>query len=1016
MSEVIAEYKVKVNSAVSELDAAAKAWQKVDDANTKANKTASDGFIKGSDGAKRLNAELQKQPKTLAELELKLQKLKELLRDDTEIGTKGFKQVTAEINKTQQAIDKANIGLKQTGGSVTNLGSKFKALGVQVLAALGVTGLVFGLVNAFKSAVGIATEFESQMSKVAAISGASASQIDALTRSARELGATTRYTATEVGQLQEEYARLGFTTSEILAATDATLSLATATGSTLAESAMVAGSTVRGFGLSASETTRVTDVMALSFSKSALSMDNFAESMKLVAPIARAANIPVETTVALLGKLADSGLKGSLAGTSLKNLLGKLSDANSKLSKSLGFAVTDTESLFKALQKLKESNIDLTEATELTDERSKAAFITLLNGVDTIEDLKTALDGANGSAAEMARIMEDNLQGDVTRLTSAWEGLVLAMSNTKAARAATQLLTQLVDDLNVAVQKARGTFENNQFQAAISSAMKEGAEQAANTIKTIESLQSTEEGRIKSVSVNLKFIESQYDAEQKKISALTNEYNTLKTQTSNNARVRLREIRDELKGLDINSERLLAQIDTYAEYTEKIQESIDAKKGDNKEIDSNIRNIAFLKAEIERLKKAQDDTSKSRLENIATSKELKVVEEELAILLGKETEAMKERRKELEKWEKVVKQAIDLDDTDFEKNIDKWADSQIKAYRLVQEERAKSVATELDALDELVNVRIGFIQDESEREIAIVKNTLAQRLEAIKGNSVYENELRFALKEEAERRITEIEYEASLERRDQSEQMFNDFFNTTLNGWQTLTSAVAMLSQAQYDRQLTGLENLLKKGLITQEEYDKRRASLAREQFKKDKEAKIIQASINTALGVTNAIATAPNIIVGLILAAVAAAAGAAEIAVISSAPVPQFKDGGMVKEHGLLKGKSHAQGGIPIEAEGNEYFMPTKPTLKNYGLLEAMRKGVEEQYILKHYKGRFIDDAIFNGFADIGKSAQLNGVSNNWKGHNLVEAIDRDRQSTTRMLGLIHNELKAKKRNDRYA
>jgi TP901 family phage tail tape measure protein len=1000
MSEVIAEYKVKVNSAVSELDAAAKAWQKVDDANTKANKTATDGFIKGSDGAKRLNAELQKQPKTLAELELKLSRLRELLRDDTEIGTKGFKQVTAEINKTQQAIDKANIGLKQTGGSVNNLGSKFKALGVQVLAALGVTGLVFGLVNAFKSAVGIATEFESQMSKVAAISGASASQIDALTRSAKELGSTTRYTATEVGQLQEEYARLGFTTSEILSATDATLSLATATGSTLAESAMVAGSTVRGFGLSASETTRVTDVMALSFSKSALSMDNFAESMKLVAPIAKAANIPVETTVALLGKLADSGLKGSLAGTSLKNLLSKLSDANSKLSKSLGFAVTDTESLFKALQKLKESNIDLTEATELTDERSKAAFITLLNGVDTIEDLKKALDGANGSAAEMARIIEDNLKGDVTRLTSAWEGLVLAMSDTKTARAATQLLTQLVDDLNVAVQKARGTFENNQFQEAISSAMKEGAEQAANTIKTIENLQSTEEGRIKSVSVNLKFIESQYDAEQKKISALTSEYNTLKTQTSNNARVRLREIRDELKGLDINSERLLAQIDTYAEYTEKIQESIDAKKGDNKEIDSNIRNIAFLKAEIERLKKAQDDASKSRLENIATSKELKVVEEELAILLGKETEAMKERRKELEKWEKVVKEAIDLDDTDFEKNIDKWTEAQIKAYRKLQEERAKVTATELSALDELVDVRIGLIEDESKRE-----NTLAQKLEAIKGNSVYENELRFALAEEAENRITEIQENAQEKRNSESLDQWNQYSSAV----QGAVAAISSFSMAVTDQELSNLELRLSQGEITREEYDKKRKVILEQQAEDQKAAALFQATIDGISAVVNAYSEG-----GPILAAVVGVAVAAEIAAIAAAPLPTFKEGGMVKEHGLLKGKSHAQGGIKVEAEGNEYFMPTKPTLKNYGLLEAMRKGVEEQYILKHYKGRFIDDAIFNGFADIGKSAELNNLTVNFKDHNLIHSDDKTRSTIRNGFKFLAKELKKENNSKR--
>lgn len=246
--------------------------------------------------------------------------------------------------------------------------------------------------------------------------------------------------------------------------------------------------------------------------------------------------------------------------------------------------------------------------------------------------------------------------------------------------------------------------------------------------------------------------------------------------------------------------------------------------------------------------------------------------------------------------------------------------------------------------------------------------------------------------------------------------MNQQFFNATLSSWQTLTYAISELSRAQYDEQQRGLENLLDKGIISQEEYERRRASLAREQFKKDKEAKLIQASINTALGVTNAIATAPNIILGLVLAAAAAAAGAAEIAVIASQPVPKFKDGGLVKEHGLLKGRSHAQGGIAVEAEGNEYFMPTQPTLKNYGLLEAMRKGIEEQYIMKHYVPQMMDASIFKGMNDIGNSAHLNGLTSGFKDHNLIAAIDRDRQSTTRVLGLIYQELKTNKKRDRYA
>ncbi len=246
----------------------------------------------------------------------------------------------AEVDQYKKAVDelvgkvnKLDKDQKTAGETAQKMGSKFKALGRDIVAAFGVTAGIAGFVSVMRGAFNAAKNFEAQMSKVRAISGATAAEMDKLEASAKALGASTMFTATQVGQLQEEYARLGFTTKEILAATGATLDLAAATGETLAASAQVAGATVRGFGLDASETTRVADVMALSFSKSALNLSDFAEAMKLVAPIARAANIPLETATALLGKLADSGLRGSIAGPALKNLISKLSDENSDLSK-----------------------------------------------------------------------------------------------------------------------------------------------------------------------------------------------------------------------------------------------------------------------------------------------------------------------------------------------------------------------------------------------------------------------------------------------------------------------------------------------------------------------------------------------------------------------------------------------------------------------------------------------------------------------------------------------------------
>ena len=144
--------------------------------------------------------------------------------------------------------------------------------------------------------------FEFQMAKVRAITGASNTEFNKLNQSAQDLGRTTFFTAQHVAELQTNYGKLGFTTQEILDAQEATLDLATATGSDLARSATVAGSAVRGFGLDASETKRVVDVMAVAFTSSALDIEKWQTSMTKVAPIAKSAGFSIEDTAAIMAK------------------------------------------------------------------------------------------------------------------------------------------------------------------------------------------------------------------------------------------------------------------------------------------------------------------------------------------------------------------------------------------------------------------------------------------------------------------------------------------------------------------------------------------------------------------------------------------------------------------------------------------------------------------------------------------------------------------------------------------
>jgi len=265
------------------------------------------------------------------------------------------------------------------------------------------------------------------MAKVRAITGSTDKDFKKLSATAQQLGKTTFFTASQVAELQVNFGKLGFSTQEILAAQEATLLLATATQSDLGRAAIVAGAAVRGFALDASETARVVDVMAVAFTSSALDIEKFQTSMTKVAPISAAANISLEATTAVMGTLTDAGIEASIAGTSLRNIFLKMADPASDLSQHLGFTVNSTEDLEKALVTLNSESLSNAEMMELVDLRQVAAFATMVNGVDNIQDLIDAFDEASGAAQEMSDIMADTLQGDIFKAKSAWEGFTIAL-------------------------------------------------------------------------------------------------------------------------------------------------------------------------------------------------------------------------------------------------------------------------------------------------------------------------------------------------------------------------------------------------------------------------------------------------------------------------------------------------------------------------------------------------------------------------------------------------------------
>jgi len=333
-----------------------------------------------------------------------------------------------ENSKELRGLNKNMAGADKTTKNITKSNNGMAKQFVKGAAAIGIIVTAFRMVSkVFSSVVSTFSEFEFVMAKVKAVSGATDDEFKKLTESAEELGRTTFFTAAQVGELQLNFSKLGFTADEILDAQQATLDLATATGSDLARAATVAGAAVRGFGLDASETERVVDVMAVSFSSSAMSIEKWQTSMTKVAPIAKAAGFSIEDTAAIMSKLTDSGIEASIAGTSLRNILLKMQDPTSELSMRFGRTIHSLDDLVPAMKKFIAEGGSMADVMEVVDLRQAAAFEQMLTTADGTLDLRDALLAANGEGARMAEIVGDSLQGAWLRLKSAIQGVSISL-------------------------------------------------------------------------------------------------------------------------------------------------------------------------------------------------------------------------------------------------------------------------------------------------------------------------------------------------------------------------------------------------------------------------------------------------------------------------------------------------------------------------------------------------------------------------------------------------------------
>lgn len=331
-------------------------------------------------------------------------------------------------------------------------------------AAKGAKAVGAGLAVASGFALKVGMDFEAGMSQVAAISGATGKDLEALTAKAKELGSTTKFTATQAAEAMSNLASAGFETNEIIGASSGMISLAAASGEDLATSADIAASTLRGFGLEADKAGHVADVLAENANKTNAAVADTGEAMKYVAPIAHSLGISFEESAAAIGILANAGIKGGQAGTVLRGALTRLVNPTKEMTEvqeKLGITFFDSEGKMKSLSEIISTLRDATSG--LTDQQKNQALATLFGqealsgmlalidaGPEQLQTLTSSYEQCDGAAQKMADTMNDNLKGKVTILQSALEGLGISAYEKFEGpmKSAVENVTKNVDKLN----------------------------------------------------------------------------------------------------------------------------------------------------------------------------------------------------------------------------------------------------------------------------------------------------------------------------------------------------------------------------------------------------------------------------------------------------------------------------------------------------------------------------------------------------------------------------------------
>lgn len=370
---------------------------------------------------------------------------------ETEQKLKSLEEQAKQSGTALQEIAAKGEKLKTVGDNVTNVGKKF----------LPVTAGVVGLGTA---AVKTAADFDSAMSKVAAVSGATGSDLEALRDKAREMGSKTKFSASEAAEAMNYMAMAGWKTEDMLSGIEGVMNLAAASGEDLATTSDIVTDALTAFGLSAKDSGHFADILAAASSNANTNVSMMGETFKYCAPIAGALGFSAEDTAEAIGLMANAGIKGSQAGTALRTIMNNLSGDVKICGSSIGEVTVATTNADGSMRDLSDILADcrtafagLTEsekaqaAESLVGKNAMSGFLALMNaGEGDINKLSSAIDNCDGCAAGMAETMNDNLAGQLTILKSQLQELAISFGELlmPAIRTIVGWIQKFVDWLN----------------------------------------------------------------------------------------------------------------------------------------------------------------------------------------------------------------------------------------------------------------------------------------------------------------------------------------------------------------------------------------------------------------------------------------------------------------------------------------------------------------------------------------------------------------------------------------